>query len=316
MATVREDVSNKSIRDEFLKGVVLLDQEMSGIRTPQLQQFLSSNGIRLTLRGINQELSIYDLFVFWHVAAMSIPIPPGNAAHSAPVFLPWHRMYLIRFEEELQRVLGNSDFGLPYWDWARDGEITPDRNQIQTDLWGAEALGEPRGNVRSGQLANLNIRIEQVRGTLWSVSTRRIRRNSGRDVGSLPTFSDVTSAMNETRYDSAPWGQSALGHRNRLEGWINGPQLHNRVHVWVGGDMSPGTSPNDPLFFLNHCSVDRIWEAWMARNGRSYEPRNSEGPAGHRIDDLMVAILGDPMRPSNVLDPSSWYSYDSLTVNN
>ena len=76
------------------------------------------------------------------------------------------------------------------------------------------------------------------------------------------------------------------------------------VHVWIGGDMGPGTSPNDPAFFLNHCNVDRIWEAWMASKGRIYRPGEGVGPAGHRINDLMVAILGDSMRPQDVLDPT------------
>ena len=35
--------------------------------------------------------------------------------------------------------------------------------------------------------------------------------------------------------------------------------MHNLVHRWVGGSMGPGTSPNDPVFFLHHCNVDRIW---------------------------------------------------------
>ena len=39
--------------------------------------------------------------------------------------------------------------------------------------------------------------------------------------------------------------------------WMDGPRLRNLVHVWVGRDMSPGSSPNDPVFFLNHCNVDR-----------------------------------------------------------
>ena len=316
MAAIREDISNQQSRDEFLQGVVLLDQELSGISTPQLRDFLANNNISLQIRGIDQELSTYDLFVFWHVAAMSIPLSPGNAAHSGPIFLPWHRMYLIRFEEELQRVLNNPNFGLPYWDWAQDGEIRPVSNQFQTSLWSDSALGDARGSVRSGQLGNFRVRLDQLRGTLWSIEPRYIRRNAGRDVNSLPTFRDVETSLNEGSYDLSPWDQSVSGHRNRLEGWINGPQLHNRVHVWVGGDMSPGTSPNDPVFFLNHCNVDRIWEAWMVRHARTYRPRPSEGPQGHRIDDLMVAILGDPLTPSDVLEPSTWYSYDSLIVSN
>jgi len=86
------------------------------------------------------------------------------------------------------------------------------------------------------------------------------------------------------------------------------------VHVWVGGDMGPGSSPNDPVFFLNHCNVDRVWEAWMANNGRIYAPQPGQGPAGHRVDEPMVAILGAPLRPQDVLDPTTWYDYDTLQV--
>src|SRR5829696_1697483 len=45
--------------------------------------------------------------------------------------------------------------------------------------------------------------------------------------------------------------------------------MHNQVHVWIGGDMGPATSPNDPVFYLNHCNVDRIWEAWLVNQGRN-----------------------------------------------
>ncbi len=313
MTAIRENVfTSISARDDYLRGVVALDQEMAGITAADLFQFLRRNNISLSMRGINQELSLYDLFVFWHVVAMRIPLPPGNAAHSGPIFLPWHRMYLIRLEEQLQRVLGDDQFGLPYWDWAADGEIQPPANQWQTPLWTNTALGEPRGSVRNGPLGGMEVRLVQSGGTLWSIQGRPIRRQAGQDITTLPRQSDVTTALSELAYDRPRWNQSANGHRNRLEGWLNGPQLHNRVHVWVGGDMGPGTSPNDPIFFLNHCNVDRIWEAWMATAGQEYRPRNDEGPRGHRIDDPMIAILGDSMRPSEVLDPSQWYSYDSL----
>ena len=314
MTAIRESINNKSVRDDLIRAVVALDQEMSGITAADLFAFIQNNNIPLPMRGINQELSVYDLFVFWHVVAMSISVPPGNAAHSGPIFLPWHRMYLLRLEQELQRVLEDPEFGLPYWDWALDGEIQPPMFQWQTPLWEDDALGSARGSIRNGPLSDMRVRIEMVGNTLWSIEGRQIRRQAGRGVPNLPVFADVRAVLNEPGYDSVPWNRSVVGMRNRLEGWINGPQLHNRVHVWVGGDMSPGSSPNDPIFFLNHCNVDRIWEAWMANSGRQYHPRNNQGPQGHRLDDLMVSILGDPLRPSDVLDPQQWYSYDTLIV--
>ncbi|HEY6422681.1 MAG TPA: tyrosinase family protein [Pseudonocardiaceae bacterium] len=43
--------------------------------------------------------------------------------------------------------------------------------------------------------------------------------------------------------------------------------LHNTVHVWVGGPMQDlTTAPADPLFWLHHANVDRIWESWRSHN--------------------------------------------------
>ncbi|AXS39097.1 tyrosinase family protein [Breoghania sp. L-A4] len=318
MTVVRENIFvNTTVRDRFLEGVRLLDQPNSGIRASDLRDFLQANNLPLGIRGIDQELSIYDIFVFWHLLAMSIQLSVGNAAHGGPIFLPWHRMYMIRLEEFLQQVLDEPEFGLPYWDWAADGHL-PVRQQWRAELWTPDYLGEARGAVRSGPMGEIRVRLVQDarNGNLVSVTPRPLQRAAGLnpDVASLPRQPDVDAAQAQPLYDQPPWNRSVVGHRNILEGWINGPQLHNRVHVWVGGDMAPGTSPNDPVFFLNHCNVDRLWEQWMAHKGRNYEPKPNRGPSGHRLDDVMVAIIGQALTPQGVLDPAQWYAYDSLLI--
>lgn len=318
MAGTRENILvSTQVRDEFVQAMVALDQPNSGIMASTLANYLQTNNLPLRMVGQEQELSIYDIFVFWHVLAMSIPLSVGNAAHSGPIFLPWHRMYMIRLEEMCQQVLGNPDFGLPYWDWAADGEL-PVQDQWRTDLWSQDYIGEARGRVRSGPIAQMQVRLVQhpQTGDLVSVEPRPIIRASGMDpnLRTLPTENWVDVALDQMEYDRGPWGQSVVSHRNMLEGWIQGPQLHNRVHVWIGGDMGPGTSPNDPAFFLNHCNVDRIWELWMGRHGQEYAPGRNRGPQGHRIDSSMFAIIGDALTPEQVLDPSAWYAYDHQLV--
>ena len=79
--------------------------------------------------------------------------------------------------------------------------------------------------------------------------------------------------------------------------------------------MSPSTSPNDPVFYLNHCNVDRIWEAWLTRHGRTYLPDMSAGPdlKGHRINDPIASPLsGTTATPGSVLDVAANYAYDAL----
>ena len=39
--------------------------------------------------------------------------------------------------------------------------------------------------------------------------------------------------------------------------------VHNKVHRAVGGDMKTAASPSDPLFWLHHANINRIWAAWQ-----------------------------------------------------
>lgn len=78
--------------------------------------------------------------------------------------------------------------------------------------------------------------------------------------------------------------------------------------------MWPSTSPNDPVFYLNHCNVDRLWESWMHLNGRDYQPDMSAGDdlEGHRIDDELASPMGGDATPRQMLDVSAIYTYDTL----
>ena len=42
---------------------------------------------------------------------------------------------------------------------------------------------------------------------------------------------------------------------------------HNQVHAWVGGIMNNTSySPTDPIFWLHHAEVDRLWHIWQKQN--------------------------------------------------
>lgn len=325
----RNLLKSDDARDRYLEGVIELNRPNTGITVLDLYQRLRPLVPLLRMSGQNQELSVWDLFVIWHYLAMQIVTPPlqplRNLAHGGPIFLPWHRMFLIRLEEQLQRVTG-ADTALPYWDWAAHGEL-PEAAQAEGDLWSEKYLGESRGEVSSGLLGGLRVRIEERPDALWSIPERRLLRNASGDTPRLPNLSDVRWALEADEYDEPQWNLDTESFRNKVEGWLprpptpedpiqEGSELHNRVHVWVGEDMGPGTSPNDPLFYLNHCNEDRIWEAWMVEHGRQYRPTvaDADAPIGHRLDDTMVTLLGAPLRPADVLDASAWYTYDDLSV--
>jgi tyrosinase len=68
----------------------------------------------------------------------------------------------------------------------------------------------------------------------------------------LPNTTDVTTAMANGTFDTfAP----------AIEG------IHNSGHVWVAGSMmSIPTAPADPVFWMHHAEIDRIWAEWQAAN--------------------------------------------------
>lgn len=328
MAVLRRDVLTAADAQTFLDGVLDLSQRDTGVTPAQLNQtgiVQQAPGARIfgAAEDLEQSLSWWDLFAWWHLAAMNWPAGVGNRAHRGSIFLPWHRFYLRRLEEAIQIVTGDDEFGLPYWDWAQDGSPSTGA-LLASPLW--SLVGEARGVVASGKVGQLRVRLfdDALSGRLYAGPPRPIWRDAGRAATGLPAAGDETWTLADGLYDGPPWNEAADSFRNKLEGFqdpLEGelrepPWMHNRVHVWVGGEMAPGTSPNDPVFWLSHCNVDRIWEGWMSRRGRVYAPAAGQGPAGQRADDPLFSIVWPSMRASEVLDPTEsgldWYRYDAV----
>jgi hypothetical protein len=113
--------------------------------------------------------------------------------------------------------------------------------------------------------------------------------------------------------------------RNVIEGWASTrgePEIHNRTHVWIGGTMSGSDSPNDPLFFLHHCNIDRLWALWQFRHpGQQYpEVVPNVVPPGNRPHGLNDAMPPWTTKPIDVLNHVALgYTYDTdpvgVTVN-
>ena len=236
-----------------------------------------------------KRLGIYDQFVLRHARANM------TAIHRCPAFLPWHRRFIYDFEIELQRASGNPNLGLPYWNWPEGGETA--------SLWDDDLLGgngDTNGVVRTGPFRSGRWTIVNRNGQANGALRREMRQNAS----SLPTISEITGVVAQTPYDTAPWDASASGFRNQLEGFI-GANLHNRGHMWVGGSMLPMTSPNDPVFFMHHCMVDKIWHDWqVAHPSQGYQPTGN-GPFGQNLTDPMDSTPTPNNRPIDVLDSNS-----------
>lgn len=238
----------------------------------------------------------YDNYIRMHLAAMTFPLGAGtgriNAAHMCAAFLPWHRALLHAFEADLQRVLGDSSFGLPYWDWSADALLA---DPTASALWGDGCMGGSGNPITTGQFVNWH-----TIDSLGNPSTSGISRDIGAE-GDLPSYESIAAIIGMTPYDVAPYSTSSkTGFRNALEGWANtsSSQMHNEVHGWVGGLMGVvQVSPNDPVFFLHHANVDRIWAMWQSQHPRqTYVPATGGLPT-QQLNDVMG---GFPIPPTNI----------------
>jgi tyrosinase len=79
--------------------------------------------------------------------------------------------------------------------------------------------------------------------------------------------------------------------------------------------MGPGSSPNDPVFFLNHCLVDKLWDTWQRQPGnRTYAPPGRSSPTDplyrHRALDPIYSILTrNQPQVASMQDVSAFYVY-------
>jgi len=52
-------------------------------------------------------------------------------------------------------------------------------------------------------------------------------------------------------------------------------QAHNAVHSAIGGTMGTSTSPSDPIFWLHHGFIDKLWNDWQLIHAEAaFEPPN------------------------------------------
>ncbi|KAI8922663.1 hypothetical protein BC831DRAFT_474817 [Entophlyctis helioformis] len=171
-----------------------------------------------------------------------------NPTHGFAAFFPYHRRYLYWFERALRTV--DPSVSIPYWDWTLDSQ-----NPAASDILSPRAFG---GNGRASD----NCVADGVTAQ-WTY-----------------TYPAPAPCLKRCSRWSILWGAGAVnniitgqttfgGFRSRVEG---GP--HASVHDQGGGDcgyLSRMSSPNDPIFFLHHAMIDRIWWRWQTKCDGQYQ---------------------------------------------
>eukprot|EP00835_Amoeboradix_gromovi_P002698 NODE_158_length_16653_cov_0.456929.p4 type:complete len:372 gc:universal NODE_158_length_16653_cov_0.456929:5741-4626(-) len=153
--------------------------------------------------------------------------------HSSKSFFPWHRLFIAKLESMLQKV--DSSVCLLYWDWSYESQ-----NWKQSEVWSQNMLGMGGNGVTqciTGPFSDIRLRTA-------THPSGCISRGFGESVFYGTSF--LTQAHNQ--YDT---------YKDWAEYWE--PNPHAVVHRYVGGDMQTQYSPNDPVFYLHHGTVDMYY---------------------------------------------------------
>ena len=287
-------------RDEFLEATLTLKNSIANPNDPP-----------------DRQINIYDQIVAIHGAVWEVSAPNTvgtlNFAHGGPAFLPWHREYLRRLELALQSV--NPNVSLPYWDWtdhegSRNILFQPDflgpnggpngsgGGQVESGYFATNAPGEGNNPTQKPNWWPAGLSGWEVRQSLSDGLGTTLLRDFGTAVGApgIDPFDKLATRQDVDRLFSTT-GSTPLGQYEAFRTWLEGRRrMHNYAHGWVRGHMMSGNSPNDPIFFLHHCNVDRLWAMWQRIGHQEpdyYPGPNSNEDEGHKIDDFMWPWVGN-----------------------
>jgi len=97
--------------------------------------------------------------------------------------------------------------------------------------------------------------------------------------------------------------------------WINA-QAHMGMHTFIAFSMGTQKSPDEPLFFLHHCNVDRYFHMWASCNGYDMRPPYNLGANQFTSVNPTTTSASDCVKVNDVevvftLDMKITYNLDS-----
>lgn len=228
----------------------------------------------------------------------------NQCQHQSWYFLPWHRAYLHSFEDividAIKSLNGPVDWALPYWNYS---------DTTHTD---------------AGRIPAVFLTPTMPDG---SANPLRVAARFG--TGVPRDDADLTDRIADNDFigidegpaDDVGGPRTIFSSQGTQEGLIEAAP-HDLVHGDVGGRggimSNPNTAALDPIFWLHHANIDRLWEVWRGRDARNKDPEDPEwqnGPTRRRSFALFGADEQDrPSNPKDVLSTEALgYGYDDIS---
>ena len=174
---------------------------------------------------------------------------PTKLLHHMPqIFFPWHRWYLLEFENFLRQI--DCRVTIPYWDWSEDAKHWA-RGTETSDVWnpGPHGLGGdgvlPNDCVRAGPFKERAFFIPE------DIGEGCLKRHFNLSC-SLPGKNLVQEMTNDENFTA-------------IEKFVR-EKVHPAFHDCVGGHMLKHHSASfTPEFWIHHSFIDKLWADWQRK---------------------------------------------------
>ena len=174
-------------------------------------------------------------------------------------FLVWHRAYLYHFERNLRDAAQDADLAVPYWNYSDPAQ------RVFPAVFASQTLEDGRANPLYHPSRNFAFTSGDS-----EISARVALAE--RAVSASTFFSDV--GVTGFAGDFTDAGNPRAGLLEQTP--------HGDIHVVVGGVITGAnengamsdipTAAFDPVFWVHHANIDRMWAAWMSAPGKSWGP--------------------------------------------
>ncbi|KAF3917096.1 Tyrosinase [Dactylellina cionopaga] len=234
----------------------------------------------------------------------------GYCTHSDLLFLPWHRPYLALYEqlvwEHARQVVDEFPdqdprkaqfravlpaLRIPYWDWAQDASVPREVGELKNI-----DVANPKGGRQSIPNPLYSYKFQDLDGIVDSPFNRmqetfRYPRQTGGRYESQPAA--LNSAMTGiggnlrnrvyqllTSYKQFNQVGTTANRGNNPNFFDSIEGVHDTVHGTVGSGGHMGWvsySAFDPIFWLHHTNIDRIFALWQGINPTAYTLTGTSG---------------------------------------
>jgi hypothetical protein len=212
----------------------------------------------------------------------------NDGLHWGYQFLPWHRWFILELENLFRQF--EPCVTVPFWSWELDAN-DPNLWTNNFYLWGSQdyqfgSIVSPEGCVTDGPFGQNEYSL------YYQGRSVCLERGQDYDDGAFDDMVDIqTNIFSIDPDNGGTWDDVS----DALE------SIHDNVHCQIDGTMCTSNSSEDPLFFLHHANIDRLW--YMYQNMGDAQKFLQSGESNY--NDEMDHVDNDGSTPAMFTDMTS-----------